>query len=484
MKALNQYTFAGAVSALFLVTASVVFKSAAIIGVLGMSFATFGVFSTAFVFFWAGQLAYNYFFPDTATSTTKPTSSTALTTPSPNTPEIAPIPERLGEQAQAMIGIDMNKICQTSGWYNNCGLNCMTHFMFTKLSSLPKNQFAKFLKDNPEYDAFLSTFQNYYGLKQKPNWAVVLDLLADHTRSDREAIFAPVLRSHIGKIMPTFANEFWETKFAGAISDYIKTGSRTDVANAVYVSNKAFFEKYKAQFDAALEKAKKAQPTKAERQKALKNLQLKQTNKDFEGFVITEEAILDNIELQRISKLEDKMLPLAKAHWLTKGCKDYADYVADLETAEMISADQLQWLGERFNIGVEVYTPDSMTHAISHPELAKTNQGMQWKPEGNFKWMMRVHNRGVHWTFEEANQSQAARDEHNARFYNDGDKSSQYKSLRSISETTKAIKQAIQERMNAPKMLLHKPVGSTKKTTAAAVVVAKVIAKKKTYQRR
>ncbi len=469
MKALNQYTFAGAVSAVFLAIASYYVKFASM-SVLALSFATVGVFSTALVFFLAAQLTYTYFFPETATSPTKQTSSDKL--------DAVVIPDRLSEQAQAVIGINMNKICQTSGWYNNCGLNCMTHFMFTKLSAIPKNQFARFLKDNPEYDSFLSTFQTYYGLSQKPDWPVVLTLLADHTRSDREAIFAPVLRSHIGKIMPTFANELFDTKLSAALSDYIKTGRTGDNANAVFKSNQRFFEQYKAEFGLALKKVEARKPTRAERAKANVNLEAKKKNKDFLDFVITEEDILDNIQLQRKSNLEDKMLPKAKAHWISQGCKAYADYVADLDNAEMISADQLQWLGQQFNIGVEIYTPASMERAISDPTLGAINHGMQSKPEGDFKWTMRVHNSGVHWTFEEANQSQDAANEHNANFYRQGNKSSQLKKLGSP-ESIATIKKAIHEMMNAPKMLLHKHTPRSRKSAAPAVVLAKALARKR-----
>jgi len=468
MKALNQYTFAGTASVTFLAIASYYLK-AATIGAAALSFITVGVFSSALVLFLAAQLAYSFFYPETQRSSSANKTDTSPTPVPTNT---------LSTEAQAVIRIDMNKICQTSGWYNNCGLNCMTHFMFTKLSAIPSKQFTRFLKENPEYDSFLSTFQTYYGLQQKPNWSVVLTLLTDHTRSDREAIFAPVLRSHIGKIMPTFPKDFLDTKFVTALSDYVQTGEVTDVANAVYASNKDFFKEYKAEFDVALEKAKAVKPTRAESAKANKNLQAKQKNKDFPDFVITEVGILDIIQLQRKLKLEDEMLPKAKAYWMSRGCKAYAGYVADLKKAEMISADQLQWLGERFNIGVEVYTPASMDRAIEDPILGESNHGMQCMPEGHFKWTMRVHNSGMHWTFEEANERQAATDDHNSHFYSDDNKSSQYKKLGSP-QSIEMIKKAIQEIMNPIKLLTSTFSSSAKKAAKPVATVGKATAKNK-----
>ncbi|HRE32948.1 MAG TPA: hypothetical protein PLD88_13295, partial [Candidatus Berkiella sp.] len=141
------------------------------------------------------------------------------------------------------LQLDFTKLCKTTGWHNNCGLNALTHFLYAKLSALSARDLDLFLAENPEYFSLLESFNEYYGLTQEHGWHEVLDLLRCHpVPTDKEALFAPVLRKHLGKALIEHQEELWNTDASVAVSDYIKDGRVADVARPVYLSNKAHLD--------------------------------------------------------------------------------------------------------------------------------------------------------------------------------------------------------------------------------------------------
>lgn len=408
-RAINQYAAGGIVSAAFLATASYYLKVTGL-GFVASSMVSLAVLASALVIFLTAQSLFRYVFDiDASKPLPEPpvTGKTVTPNPKPDDKNNLELSEEL-MTANSAIHIDMKKICRTTGWYNHCGLNALTHFMFAKLSKIPANELDAFIKENPEYNGLLSTFQQYYALPNKPTMQGVLQLLTDHVPTDREGIFAPVLRLHMGVVLPRFANDLFETKFAAAVADCID-GRVRDIAAAVYEPNKAFFAQFKADYDKELAREITQDELKTTRA-YLEKLKLDDPKNNPDD--ITEEKVQRTVLLKR----EDLMRPVAKDYWLKEGCQNYANYVAKLENSEMISADQLGWFTERFNIGLEVYTQESIQKALKDPKTAEHTHGMQSVPEGVFKWTMRAYNSGLHWTVEEPDGDQAKADAHNNHY--------------------------------------------------------------------
>lgn len=409
-KAMNQYTAGGISSAAFLAAASYYLNMTGI-GLVASSMIYAGVFAAAMVIFLTTQSLFRYVFVDLESSRLLPDNTTATDKPAVQNTQSQQNDVDLSQEltvSHTQIYIDLNKICKATGWYNHCGLNSLTHFMFAKLSKIPLNELDSFIKENPEYDALLTTFQSYYELPNKPSLQSVLQLLADHVPTDREGIFAPVLRSHMGAVLPRFANDLFETKFAAAVSDCM-AGRIRDIAAAVYEPNKEFFTQFKVDYDREM-----LRDVTDDELNAARTLleEYKRNDPENNKGDITAVKVRQTVLLTR----EQNMRPLAKDYWLKQGCQNYANYVADLKNEEMISADQLGWFTERFNIGLEVYTRDSIQKALKDPETAEHTHGMQSVPEGVFKWSMRVYNSGAHWTVEEPDGDQSKADAHNKHY--------------------------------------------------------------------
>lgn len=282
--------------------------------------------------------------------------------------------------------------CKTSSWQNNCGLNCVTHFLFSKLEN---NQLQSLFLDNPNYQALLASFQEYYELPILPTWNDIRDLLAAlEAPHDREAIFAPVLRKHLGKLMITQAQTFWDIEGAPSFSEYLSTGEINDIATPIFLANNEFFTELKKQYDSAFCTIKTDPITDGEVETALS--QLNENKK-----ALTEENLSSQIYFNRQNKVEEFYREIAKSYWIEgEGYKNYIGYITDVHHAQMISVDQLQLLCENLDIKAEVYT----------------QYGTQNIPDGNFTWSLKVYNTGVHWEYEEPAANIEKKDLHNTYY--------------------------------------------------------------------
>lgn len=323
-----------------------------------------------------------------------------------------------------LIALDVNRLCKVSGWHNNCGLNCLTHFLFDKLSSMPVGEFDLFLAANPEYIAILDTFKEYYNLQNNYGWQDILGLLRAHpVPTDREALLAPVFRKHLGKLLIGHVNELWDTKAAAAFGDCIAIDTPVgapiyqDISMPLYYSNRAFYDNLRQEFQTELMRALESHPTELELQVAAQGLRDNSNNKKIPNYTPTNDAILRHVIFQRKNLLQERFFERAQMNWMTEGCKRYADYVANINNMVMISADQLQFLCESLNVGVEVFTFDSMRHATTNRETGEHTHGAQWVSERPFQWKMKVMNMGgVHWIFQEPNRNEQKRVQHNKHY--------------------------------------------------------------------
>lgn len=302
--------------------------------------------------------------------------------------------ENIQESQNKRLKVDDNRFqellrCKTTSWQNNCSLNCLTHFLFSKLEN---NQLQHLFLNNQNYQAVLQTFQEYYTLPVLPAWDDIKNLLvALEVPHDREAVFAPVLRKFLGRFMVAQAQDFWDIEAAPAFSEYLSTGEINDIATPIFLANRDFFTELKIQYDAAFATIKTEPVTEDEELIAVSQIQ--ENKKEF-----TEKNLQDQINFNRQNKIEVFYREMAKSYWIEGvGHKNYIDYITDVHNAQMISADQLQLLCQHLDIKAEVYTQD----------------GVQNTPEGNFTWTLTVYNSGVHWEYEEPDASVEKKDIHN-----------------------------------------------------------------------
>src|SRR5712671_2189854 len=89
--------------------------------------------------------------------------------------------------------------CRASGWHNNCGLNCLTHFIAINIDDpQTREQYGGIVG----YQNLLTAFAKYYKLPPTTTWEDVNNILKKFPEpSDREAIFSPVLRQQLGEFM-------------------------------------------------------------------------------------------------------------------------------------------------------------------------------------------------------------------------------------------------------------------------------------------
>lgn len=319
------------------------------------------------------------------------------------------------------IQFDFANVCKTTGWYNNCGLNCLTHFMFDKLSAISEKDFDVFLVENPEYIALADTFKRYYDLKENISWQEILRILREHTvPTDKEAIFAPVLRLHLGKVLGENAEILLNTD-ASTVSDYITGGVLADVAQPVYAANKAFYDSLRQDFQVTFEASLKANSHATDEELIAAEFALKDNNdhKKIKDYQPSGMDILKYVIFKRKSDLESQYYDVAQDHWFQEGCKKYADYMANMNNQVMVSADQLQFLAGHFNINVDVFTPGSLAAALDNELTAQFTHGAQSISELPRQWTLKVINNGNHWTFQQPDSKLELTTQHN-RHYESG----------------------------------------------------------------
>ncbi|HRE32949.1 MAG TPA: hypothetical protein PLD88_13300, partial [Candidatus Berkiella sp.] len=131
-------------------------------------------------------------------------------------------------------------------------------------------------------------------------------------------------------------------------------------------------------------------PSEDELATARRELVNNRNHKENPQYKMTEEDILRHVIFQRRNSVEDEFIPVAQIEWMTNGCQRYANYIADMNNHVMVSADHLQFLCEKLNIGAEVYTPASMRYALLHNDLAEYTGGAQSMPQREFPWNIKV----------------------------------------------------------------------------------------------
>lgn len=149
--------------------------------------------------------------PPTTTKATTPTTPTAPTPPTaPPTATAGAVPPKPAvtttPPAPAKFEVfDMTKRASTTGWFNNCGLNCFSHFLIDKLVHGTDTDRQVFTKRDPVIDtSLLASFREYYHLQNlKPEFGLA-DLQKMFTTAytdpiKQEMIMAPVLRIHLAK---------------------------------------------------------------------------------------------------------------------------------------------------------------------------------------------------------------------------------------------------------------------------------------------
>ncbi len=353
----------------------------------------------------------------------------------------------------AIINLDRNFLCRATGWQNNCGLNCLAHFLDHLLKT-------DFLQDNlsadPEYLALLDTFQEYYELDKPPTWQEVKALLDSYpVATDKEGILAPVLRLHLGKILTRIPEVTWDTDAAAAISDFITTADVKDVALPIYHSNVVWFEYLRGQYNERLEALNGEDITEAQASQA--RIQLLANNKGMPN----EQQIAELVLFSRKNQLLDSIIDEAKPFWLAIGNPNYGHRMGRLENAESVSAEQLSLLTESLSIGLEVYTQASIEDAQKRPEVGARTHGAQNLPEKDFLLTLRVFNSGAHWEYEEPTKDLQRLAAHNKyypatsmtrQFMSNANLSGQFKLFadNASSNVAETIKKAVQRNFAGP----------------------------------
>ncbi len=306
--------------------------------------------------------------------------------------------------------IDMTYLCKTTGWHNNCGLNCLTHFLIAKIVDGSAEQL---FRSDKEYISLLQTFKQYYYLDGNLTIETLKQIIQAYpAATDREAIFGPVLRKQLEKVLSASAQVLWETDASAAISEYLNTGEINDVSEPLFNANRSFLTNLKHDFDARLFSITDTRILPKEKEEAIERLR---QNKLLTEADYTPERIKALVDLIRKTSIEDDLQNEAHAQWMSVGCKNYAEYVGNLQNGVMVSAEHLSLLCQSLKIGLEVYTPASIAHANSSPQTMALTRGMQNVPDPsiNYRWMMKVHNEGIHWEYEEPNRNLNATTAHN-----------------------------------------------------------------------
>lgn len=290
-------------------------------------------------------------------------------------------------------------LCKTTSWHFNCGLNCLTHFLYNKLQ---KNELQNLFNNHPEYNDLLKTFQEYYALPKQPTWNEIKDLLVElKAPHDREAVLAPVLRKHLGKILAAQPELLWELEGGTVFSEYLTQGEINDIAEPIFDSNQAFFLTLKQEYDSAIENTATLSFTHEEQIQAIQKIQI--NNQKINNQEINEPNVNEHILFIKKNEVLDDFLKKAEEYWLNNGgCQNYTDYFSDLKNSVMVSADQLTFLCSALNISTEISTPNFPSQKLGKEDFAL---------------VLKVYNnQGVHWEYEEPDANPESTKKHN-EFY-------------------------------------------------------------------
>ncbi len=324
-----------------------------------------------------------------------------------------------------MPGIDFNKnlMCETTGWHNNCGVNCLAHFLVAKLQN---GELEVIFSNDPAYDALRKTFAEYYNLPNTPSWEDIKDFLNDFpAATDHEAILAPVLRKHLGNILASKADDLWKTEAAAAISDFVEKGEKKDVALPIYNANQQWFEDLRAKYHARLSSLPKEF---SDDENALAYQQLGDRIAGLSEDQI-EAKILEQIAFQRKNKVLEDLMNDAEKEWKNTACLRYANYMGDLRNSAMVSAGQLDLICKELKIDLAVYGPE-----------------MRLISDGDNFWNLKVYNAGAHWEFESPDENSYYVIKHNAYYVEESHPKAQF-NIRKEGADSSALQEAIKDRV-------------------------------------
>ena len=243
--------------------------------------------------------------------------------------------------------------CKTTGWHNNCALNCLTHFLYGKLQT---GDLQKSKINAQAYQALLTTFKSYYNIEGNLSWDNINALLSEFkVPHDREAVLAPVLRQYLAEVLKNQKELLWNTDATVSFSDYLQTGNARDVSWPVFNSNKAYFEQLKKEYDKEKAEASKNLKAFSEEERTYAKALIDQHNKekkqgDKNFLEPNEENIAKKIGFKRGDDLLDNHMAKAKENWMVSGCNLYADYIGNLENDVMVSSDHIQLLCQNLDI--------------------------------------------------------------------------------------------------------------------------------------
>lgn len=289
-------------------------------------------------------------------------------------------------QGESLIHFDFTKKCSTTGWQNNCGLNSLTHFFAYKVET---GEIQDRMSEHPSYTALLYTFQTYYGLQNLPTWDDIKELFERYpVPTDREAIFAPVLRKYLETVLTNKADELWDFSVAAAITDMLTDGRVHDIAIPIYHANKAKFDEIKLNYIRALRELAQIPVTQEEAMEAKVAYLLRQPPVENPNHI----QIASHVTLSRKNQAQELVQAQAREYWLATGAKRYAAYIGNLDSAQAISSDELRMLGQDLEIGLEIYTRDSIAAARSNLQVASDNHGAQMSIGYPHVFKFRVYN--------------------------------------------------------------------------------------------
>lgn len=358
-------------------------------------------------------------------------------------------------QSAAVLNFDSALHCKASAWHNNCALNCLTHYLYSKLES---NGVQDHFNNHPAYNLLRESFKDYYNLKTVPSWEQIKAILSEYSIAhDREAVMAPVFRKYLSKIIVKEQQAIWDTEATAGISEFLHTGRASDVASTIINVNITRLNEIKKIFDNEVRSVNPALFTQQEKENA--KAKMKASNETQEAISgkrrikdLNNDAEVNNqIAFEKINDIEEKYNKLAQDEWNKKDgfAEKYAAHMEQLSKAELVSVNQLGLIATELGIGLEVFT-----------NTEKYNMGADVRPSVSQDWVLKVYNPSrIHWEYEEPTQSKTKTIQHN----NDYTEINQsvfhtYGSIKPMAD--EEIKKAVVQKMDEKGLLIQPKVST------------------------
>lgn len=284
----------------------------------------------------------------------------------------------IAERKKAIAEVE-TRLSRTGTKGNNCGLNCVVHFLAAELMDPNmKAQDLAALYRKEGYADFLKSFESYYP-KLKP---VTPELLKNICKAyphpkDRETIFCPPARKTLGSAMKKEFIERTKKSVAADIPEY--NAFTSDVLQ--YVATGSTNSKHYANFYAL------------------------QANSKWVHENFGKNGPLERPKINETQEIFEKRRQDAISNYFfNQGFNKYVDFISDPKNAALISSEELGRFTDSLGINLTVYKA---------PDLV-------WKPSDidNFPQnrKLEIHNNGIHWDLVAANKESA--DAHNAAIEN------------------------------------------------------------------